>query len=80
MKWLIRLITPEGGTVLDPFGGSGATLEAALRAPGGYQAVVIEAEPAYLPLIRQRVERATAAQTTPDAPALFDLANNPGVA
>ena len=77
MEWLIRLITPEGGTVLDPFGGSGATLEAALRAPGGYQAVVIEAEPAYLPLIRQRVERATAAQTTPDAPALFDLANNP---
>src|SRR5699024_6885898 len=30
MQWLIRLVTPPGGTVLDPFAGSGTTIEAAL--------------------------------------------------
>jgi hypothetical protein len=28
MRWLVRLVTPPSGTVLDPFAGSGATLEA----------------------------------------------------
>jgi site-specific DNA-methyltransferase (adenine-specific) len=31
MQWLVRLVTPTGGTVLDPFAGTGATAEAALR-------------------------------------------------
>ncbi|MFJ1827421.1 DNA methyltransferase [Streptomyces sp. NPDC088178] len=31
MQWLVRLVTPPGGTVLDPFAGSGTTLAAALR-------------------------------------------------
>jgi hypothetical protein len=29
MRWLVRLVTPPGGLVLDPFAGSGATLQAA---------------------------------------------------
>lgn len=29
MQWLVRLVTPPGGTVLDPFAGSGTTLAAA---------------------------------------------------
>jgi DNA modification methylase len=30
MRWLVRLITPVGGVVLDPFAGSGTTLAAAV--------------------------------------------------
>ncbi len=30
MRWLVRLVTPVGGTVLDPFVGSGTTMLAAL--------------------------------------------------
>ncbi|WSI60105.1 site-specific DNA-methyltransferase [Streptomyces platensis] len=29
MRWLVRLVTPPGGTILDPFAGSCTTLEAA---------------------------------------------------
>ena len=53
MRWLVRLVTPPGGTVLDPFTGSGTTLEAALIE--GFHAIGIEANPDYLPLIRQRL-------------------------
>ena len=57
MRWLVRMVTPPGGTVLDPFAGSGTTLEAAMLE--GFNAVGIEREADYLPLIRARIERAT---------------------
>jgi len=53
MQWLVRLVTPEGGTVLDPFAGTGTTGEAAFREL--MSAVLIEAEPEYLEDIRCRV-------------------------
>lgn len=40
MRWLVRLITPPGGTALDPFAGSGTTGIAALAE--GFDAVLIE--------------------------------------
>jgi DNA modification methylase len=44
-RWLCRLITPPGGTVLDPFAGTGTTIAAALAE--GFHAVAIEAEREY---------------------------------
>lgn len=55
MRWLIRLVTPPGGVVLDPFAGSGTTIEAALIE--GFNPVGIEMEPDYLPLIQHRIDR-----------------------
>lgn len=49
MSWLVRLVTPPGGTVLEPFAGSGTTVEAAMRE--GFNVVAVEREADYLPLI-----------------------------
>lgn len=57
MRYLVRMVTPPGGVVLDPFGGSGTTAEAAMLE--GFQFKIIERESDYLPLIRARIERAT---------------------
>lgn len=57
MRELVRLVTPAGGVVLDPFAGSGTTLEAAVLE--GFDAVGIKREETYLPLIRARLDRAS---------------------
>jgi len=58
MRWLCRLVTPPGGTVLDPFAGSGSTLVAAVAE--GFRAVGIEREAAYVEIARARVAKAIA--------------------
>lgn len=55
MRWLITLITPPGGQVLEPFTGSGSTIEAAVQA--GFQVVGIEKDPEFIPLIQSRLDR-----------------------
>lgn len=55
MRWLVRLVTPPNGTVLEPFAGSGTTLEAALIE--GFNVIGIEREADYLPLIMQRITK-----------------------
>ena len=55
MRWLARLVTPPGGLILEPFAGSGATVEAAIL--DGFHCVAIEREADYLPLITQRINR-----------------------
>jgi len=55
-SWLVKLVTPQGGTVLDPFAGSGTTVEAAILE--GFNVIGIEREAEYLPLIQQRIDRA----------------------
>jgi DNA modification methylase len=54
MTYLIRLVTPKGGIVLDPFMGSGSTGKAALRE--GFQFVGIEREQEYMEIAQQRIE------------------------
>ena len=53
MEWLVELITPPGGVVLDPFAGSGTTLQAALNK--GFQPIGIEQEADYIQLIKNRL-------------------------
>ncbi len=55
MRWLVRLVCPPGGTVLDPFAGTGPTGEACVIE--GFCAVLIERHTPYLPLIRARLTK-----------------------
>lgn len=53
MRWLIDLVTPAGGVVLDPFLGSGTTGIAAVQ--GGYRFIGIDREQTYLELAAARI-------------------------
>jgi len=53
MRYLIRLVTPPGGTVLDPFAGSGTTgCAAGLE---GFDFIGIELEPESVELAKARI-------------------------
>ena len=56
MAYLCRLVTPPGGTVLDPFMGSGTTIKAALSE--GFNAIGIERDPAYYAMAEHRMNGA----------------------
>jgi len=53
MRWLIRLVTPPGGIILDPFGGSGSTGVAAQAE--NVRCILIEREDEYVQIIRDRL-------------------------
>jgi DNA modification methylase len=53
MRYLCRLITPPGGTVLDPFAGSGTTGQAAIEE--GFSTILIEKESEYIADIERRL-------------------------
>jgi len=54
MKYLIQLITPPGGRVLDPFNGSGSTGCAAVEL--GYDYTGIELDPGYVAIAERRIQ------------------------
>jgi site-specific DNA-methyltransferase (adenine-specific) len=53
MRWLVRLVTVEGQTVLDPFTGSGTTGVACILE--GRQFIGCELQPEYADIARQRI-------------------------
>lgn len=53
MRYLCRLVTPLGGTILDPFMGSGSTGKAALLE--GFKFIGIERDASYLNIARSRI-------------------------
>jgi DNA modification methylase len=57
MRWLVRLVTPEGGTVLDPFTGSGTTGCAAVLE--GRRFIGIEREAEYVAIANARIAHHT---------------------
>jgi DNA modification methylase len=70
MRWLVRLVTPPGGVVLEPFAGSGTTLLACELE--GARCIAIEREAEYAEIIRARYDarevlRAMQNGDTPDA-------------
>lgn len=91
MRYLVRLVTPPGGVVLDPFAGTGTTGEAAWRE--GMRAILIEREPEYQADIAERmrlclsgagerkrkIARRKAGDAAPDLGPLFGGADTPPV-
>jgi len=55
MRWLVRLVTPGGGTVLDLFAGTGTTAEACVIE--GFRCVLIEQDPANAELAKVRLSK-----------------------
>ena len=53
MRWLVRLITPPGGLVLDPFAGSGTTGMACMAE--GFNAILCEREDRFVADIKRRI-------------------------
>ena len=58
MRWLVRLVCPPGGTVLDPFAGSGTTGVAALEE--GMRFIGVEQSEEYAAIARARLQHACA--------------------
>lgn len=61
MSWLVKLVTPPGGTVLDCFAGSGSTMIGCLQT--GRRGIGIEIDPGYFAIAQKRI-----AETQADCP------------
>jgi site-specific DNA-methyltransferase (adenine-specific) len=60
MRYLVRLITPPNGVVLDPFMGSGSTGKAARLE--GFPFIGIERDAGYFEIAKARIDAVTADQ------------------
>ena len=71
MQYLVRLVTPNGGTVLDPFNGSGSTGKAVMYENKdrnkGYKYIGIELSEEYLEISKARIEFASGEEHEPES-------------
>lgn len=74
MQWLCRLVTPPGGTILDPFMGSGSTGKAALLE--GFRFIGCEREDEYMPIAQARIAAALRPVAKPSKAANDNVATN----
>lgn len=72
MQYLIRLVTPKGGTVLDPFMGSGSTGKATMYEnkdnDSNYKFIGVELTSEYLPVCKARIDFAIGDSTVVESP------------
>ena len=70
MQYLVRLVTPDGGTILDPFNGSGSTGKAVMyenkERNKNYKYIGIELTEEYLPISKARIEYVSNLKKEPD--------------
>ena len=69
-QWLCRLVTPPGGTILDPFMGSGSTGKGAILE--GFKFIGIEREDEYMPIAEARIRAALRPAVAQQQPAAND--------
>ena len=81
MQYLVRLVTPDGGTVLDPFNGSGSTGKAVMyenkERNKNYKYIGIELTEEYLPIAKARIEYVCNLKKEKNSQmSIFDLEND----
>lgn len=67
MRWIVRLVTPPGGTVIEPFLGSGTTAIASERE--GFRSISSELSPEYARIALARIRAAVGVESEQDKPA-----------
>lgn len=70
IRWLVRLVTPPGGVVLDPFLGSGTTAQACEAE--GFRCIGIESDETYVPMTAVRLGRDVPTVRTTTTTRTFD--------
>ena len=64
IEWLITLVTPPNGIILDPFAGSGTTGQAAQNL--NIKCILMEREEEYINDIKNRIKNISTEETTPN--------------
>lgn len=77
MQYLVRLVTPNGGVILDPFNGSGSTGKAVMyenkEHDKEYKYIGIELTEEYLPIAKARIEHVNNEQKKKEQLTIFDF-------
>ena len=77
MQYLVRLVSPDGATILDPFNGSGSTGKAVMyenrEKHKDYKYIGIELTEEYLPIAQARIEYVCNLPEEKKQPTIFDF-------